>query len=448
MNSLPHFLGRMSVPARILVGIFLLPATYGATALATGAPALPDVPYEWPPESVFRESTYHGAHGLTHDDGGWPVQFEELDPGFRAAKLADRLAQARTPRVLSLDPAGATRAEIAIEHTNPHIGTVGLFSVNPRLSKTWLDLPRPAGMPARPEAYHHTVHGTRVYPLPLAWLRPGDNEFVFAAGPQIHEQFGFGCLWIYDFTVRVFHPRDERHPRVRIANWRDGDALPENPAIILAVTPGATPVARVDVFASHEGYDESGGGFSGGWHGRLRYGRPEFHVGTAVAPDFTVTWDTTWVPDQAKPIRLIARAVDEAGWHVTSAVVDRLQLTRTNRRVLLIGAEDIPPRFSVMHGQEKECHLSVPALPGPSVRARLLLATSFGGPSLDSVRWNGTEIARHVGRANRRSLDAIDLPPGLIRPGQNTFSIYSTETVHGPEVDWPGPALLLEFAGK
>lgn len=440
--------GRPAAVVALTVCLLRPLAVSAPTALPVDLPSVPDRPYEWQPGSVFRETSYFGRYGLDHDNGDWPVQFEELDAGYRADKLADRLAKARTPRILDLDLSDAIRAEIAIEHTNPHIGTVGWFTVNPRLTKCWLPMPRPAGMPAqRPEYYHHTVSGSRVYPLPLSWLNQGKNEFIFAAGPQLFEQFGFGCLWIYDFTVRVYYPRDARHPSVRIANWHDGDILPENPTIALDVSSGAAPVERVDVFAWYDGFDESGSGFGEAWHGRLRYGRPELHVGTAMAPEFKIVWDTTWIPDQTQPIRLIARVVDTAGWHATSPLVGNLRLLRAHRHVHLISAEDIPPRFSVMHGQEKICHFKVPPANAKPVRARLLLPVSFAGPALDSVRWNGVEIARHPGRANRRSLETIDLPTSLIHPGENTFSIFSREAVHGPEIEWPGPGLLLEFDG-
>lgn len=412
--------------------------------------AAPTTPYEWEPGAVFREHSYFAPPDPDAPLGPWPQQFEEIDPGKSPAAAA----RARQRRILRLNTAGAVRAEMLIETTPVHISTSGWFTVNWKESRRWIPLPLPANTPDDPAQYHYTILGSVAQPLPLDWLKDGDNEFRFTAGPQLHHLFntgdpnvwGLGCLWIYNFSVRVFHPRTAAHPQVRITGLAPGDSLGENPSITYEAVPGSAPITRVDIFACYDGYNVSGSGFAREWHGQLRYGEPALHVGSASAASGRIVWDTSWIPDQEKAVRLVARAIDADGWHSVSPIVEDIHFARRDRHVRLVPASDVPPRFSVVYGQEKSCHFEVGELPTRPTRARLQIAHSFGGPKLESVKFNGVEIARGIGRLHRYNVDWVEVPLELVRPGQNTFSIYSTETVHGPEMDWPGPALLLEFA--
>lgn len=436
-TSLRHAVAAVATAAlSLLSGLHL-------TAADTAAP------YEWEAGAVFQQYNYVTADNPDAADGPWPNQFEELDPGHSP----EAQAKARQPRPLQLDIAGATQAEIAIEWTPVHIATPGWFTVNWKESRNWVPLPTPVGTPGDPLQYHFCVHGSLPQPLPLDWLKQGDNVFRFAAGLQTHHLFntgnpalwGYGCLWIYDFSVRIFHPRSPEHPRVAILNLASGDTIGENPIIAFRAEPGKAPIERVDVFACYDGYNVSGSGFSREWHGQMRYGQPSLHVGSATTTEGNIVWDTTWIPDQEQPVRLVAIVTDAAGWHSVSAIVDDLHFIRHGRHVRMISATDVPPRFSVVYNQEKSCHFEIGDLPARPNRALLQIVDSFGGPKLESVKFNGTEIARGFGRLHRYSFDAVDVPTSLVHSGQNTYSIFSTETVHGPEMDWPGPALLLEF---
>lgn len=396
--------------------------------------------FEWQPEAVFREYTFLPP-GVHPDDGTMRAHIAEVDPGTKRPDKARLAAAARAIRPLMLDPTGATRAELAIEYWSGHSGTTAWYHVN---RMTWTPLPRPFGTPLEPERYYHTVLGGRVVPLDLAQLKKGENAFAFAAGPQIQAGFDWGFFWIYSFTVRLYHPRAAGQPSVKIVNVNDGETLGENPVIVLEPRAGAAPIKRIDVYACYDDFNYSGSGLLHEWQAQTEYGKPHFHVGTVTQAPWRVTWDTTWVPDQHKPVRLIARVVDAAGWNATSAIVGDLSLRRDSRHVILCPAHDVPVGWGVRVGREKSCHFEVPAQPGKLRAARIKVMT-WSGAFADVISFNGTRLPVKIGRVHDYQVDSIEVPIALVKPGRNTFTVKGTLDEHPAEVDWPGPALLLEY---
>jgi hypothetical protein len=413
-----------------------------AVALTTAAFAAAAAPYEWEPGSVFREFTFNGD---AVDDGvKHRPHISEVDPGTKRENLKDRLATTRFPRPLILSIAGATRAEFIPEYWGGHIGTTAWFQVN---RSTWFPWPRPAGTPDEPERYYHTVLGSRAAPLPLSALVEGENIFRITAGPQIQGAFDWGFFWIYAFTVRIYHSRSGEHPRAAITNVKDGDVLGENPQISVTPVSGTAPIQRVDVFAFYDDFNWSGSGFHREWHGQTIYGKPHHHVGSATGAPWTVTWNTEWVPDQSQPVRLVARVVDAAGWHTITPVVDKVRFERRGRSVKMIRATEMPNTFGVRADREMACALNVPDLSAPPTRARIMLL-SWSGAHVERVRLNATPLSPKIGRVHDFAVDAIEVPPAAVKAGRNEFAMFSATREHAAEVDWPGPVLLLEFAGR
>jgi hypothetical protein len=416
-------------------------ATLLGIALA-GAKAAEAAAFEWEPGRVFREHTFL-PKGVRPDDGNSRAHISEIDPGTKKVDKLEQAKSARAPRLLALDPTGVTRAEMAIEYWSGHAGTTAWFRYN---RNSWYPLPRPLRTPLEPERYYHTVLGNRVVPLEVKRLVKGDNTFAFTAGPQIIEGgFDWGFFWIYSFTARLYYPRAAEHPSVRIANVRTGDALREQPEITVEPRAGGAPIERVDVYAFYDDFNYSGSGLHREWHAQTEYGKPRFHAGSATAAPWRVTWDTTWVPDQSKPIRLIARVVDAAGWHATSEIVNDLSLRRGTRHVAMCPALDMPTLWGVRVGAEKSCHFDVPALAG-RVSAVKLKVMSWSGNHADVISFNGTHLPVKIGRVHDYQVDMIEIPRELVKPGRNTFSVKSTLPDHPAEIDWPGPVLLLEYS--
>jgi hypothetical protein len=398
-----------------------------------------DAAFEWEPGSVFREYTFV-PRGARPDDGNPRAHISEIDPGTKRPDKVEQAQAARAVRPLVLDPSGAMRGEFFVEYWSGHSGTTAWYRYN---RNTWNPLPRPLGTPVEPERYYHTVLGGRVVPLDVARLVPGENAFAFSAGPQIHNGFDWGFFWIYSFTARLYHPRSAEHPSVTISNVPAGQALAENPSIEVVPRAGAAPIARVDVYACYDDFNYSGSGLGHEWQGQTEYGKPRFHVGSATQAPWRVTWDTAWVADQDRPIRLVARVVDAAGWHAVSNVVDGLTLKRERRHVVLCPALDLPVSWGVRVGAEKSCGFDVPATAGKPRAARIKIMT-WSGSHADVIRFNGTQLAVKIGRVHDYQVDSFAVPVELIKSGRNTLSVKSTLSEHPAEVDWPGPVLLLE----
>lgn len=414
-----------------------------ATLLAivsAGTVCAADSAFEWEAGSVFKEHTFL-PNGVRPDDGKPRAHLSEIDPGTKREGKEKQIRAARVPRIVELDPTGATRAEFFMEYWNGHAGTTAMYRLN---RKTWNYIPRPLGTPREPERYYHTLLGNRVVPLNLATLRKGPNEFAFTAGPQIEGGFDWGFFWIYSFTTRIYYPRAAEHPSVRIANVRSGNALTDNPEIRVEPKAGGAEIQRVDVYAFYEDFNYSGSGLHREWHAQSEYGKPKFHVGTATQAPWLVKWDTTWVPDQDKPMRLVARVVDAAGWHSVSEIVGDLSLRRDKRHVVMCPALDVPTLWGVRVGAEKGCGFEVPPPTGKLVSAKLKVM-SWSGNHADIFSFNGVQFPAQIGRSHDYQVDMIDVPVAQVKTGRNTFSVKSTSTEHPAEIDWPGPVLLLEY---
>lgn len=408
---------------------------FSLTAVAVAA----DAPYQWEPGSVFREHVYFagakddGVHSRKH--------FSELDPGTKRPEHAAKLPNLRSPRVMTLSKADVVRAELLPEYWSGHIGTTAWLQVNRR---SWIPLPRPVGTPNPPEHYYHVVLGSRAVPVAVKDLAEGENKFAFAAGPQVFGNFDWGFYWIYSFTVRLYHPRAVEHPSAVIAHVKPGDVLGENPTITVEPKPGAAPIKRVDVFAEYEDFNYSGSGFHREWHAQMLYGEPSCHVGSATSAPWSVRWNTQWVPDQDRPIRLLARVIDEAGWHTVTPVVENVRFVRQGRSVKMVKASEMPAGFGVRAGREASCVLDAAGLPERPSRAYIKLLT-WSGSHVERIRLNDTQLSPKIGREHDYAIDLIEVPPAAVKPGRNDFFMFSATKEHAAEVDWPGPVLLLEY---
>lgn len=392
---------------------------------------------EFVPGEVFRSYVWEGPH------------FGELSPTARAPGAQSIRRPPHTPVEIAIDSLdGATRAEIAVEFWGGHIGTSEQsFRVN---EGPWLSLPQPDGTPGPPECYYRTVLGNPAVEIPLENLRAGVNRVQFHAGPQICHDFQWGFFWIYAFSIRLFYtdlPANE-HPKVAAVPDKAGA---ESVDISVEATDPAT-IARVDCLARYRDHNWSGNGRFRDWHYFLRSGGLRGHAGTVFGstdggdppaqPDVRLAWDTTNVPDQDEPIRLMALVTRADGTCTVSSVTD-LDYRRIGRSLKLIEPDKVPESFGVRIGQGKTCLFRDVRVQGLK-SARLLLST-WSGAHADEIGINGKRITNRVGLVHDVSHDTIDVPPGLLNDGTNSFYIFSRTEHHAAELNWPGPSLLLEY---
>ncbi|MEK7677183.1 MAG: hypothetical protein AAB676_15250 [Verrucomicrobiota bacterium] len=387
---------------------------------------------------MFREFTYHGA-------GKRGAHFPEWDPGSEVK--TDWRGTNRQPRFMEIDLSGAIRAEMIVEYWGGHIGTVGqMFRVNGgQWSPYWVPIPQPQGTPTDPQRYFRTVLGTPPVPIPLSNLKNGTNSFRFTAGPQIAYGFDWGFFWVYDFTVRVYYDAALPHPTGEIVLPASGARLGESPTITIRARSGGAPIKQVDVLGYYDDFNWSGDGLFREWHCQRQYGVLKHHIGTATAAPYVVTWDTSWVPDQTQPMKLIARITDERGVTTMTPVVENVRLSRRTRSVKMFTSGDMPEAFGVRVGQRKSCTFNVTSDLRKAKSARIVLST-WSGQHADEVGINQTKLADRVGVAENYGCDAVEVPVSALKKGINTFYMFSKTKEHAAEVNWPGPVLFVEYA--
>lgn len=404
---------RMRSAARL----FLILA--GAALALTGEPA---------PGDVFREFTYSR-------------RFSEVDPQATRKGLDRMLKNAMAERRIELPSlAGVKRAEVSVEYWGGHIGTSDQkFQVN---GGEWLPIPQPEGTPGKPQCYYRTVLGRATVTVPVESLKSGTNSFRFTAGPQICYSFNWGFYWVYSFTVRLYY--DATTPlEARMVSPAGGAEVGDCPRLAVEARHPSEPITKVEFLAEYEDFNWEGDGRFRQWHYITERGELARHIGTATAPPYAVTWDTTWVPDQEQPVRIAARVTTLGGTiYMTPAITVRLK--REGRSVRMYRASEVPEAFGVRMGGRKECKIAVEDGALENARAARLVLSTWSAAHGDEIGINGARLAGPIGLMHNYSFDSLPVPVRRLKP-LNTVHIFSKTTHHAIEVNWPGPVLLVEY---
>jgi hypothetical protein len=345
---------------------------------------------------------------------------------------------------------GALRAEAILDRWSGHLGTK-----NPRLrfnGNDWLTVPPPLVPPGNGDPGKYYFQDNPIIPVPLEHLKAGVNTFE---GTTSHENpKGWGQWGLYSMILRVyFDPAKRPHPTGRVVAPGEGATIGENSRIDVEAS-SLQGVARVDVLAWYDGYDENGDGVWLDWHGGYFQpirGHPadlREHVGTAWRAPYSIIWDTRWVPDQpARAVQLVARIQDSSGTWTVSPIVSNLTLRRSGETVRVYRAGEIPPRFGVRAKQTKSCAIDLPGdfEPRKVIEAGLHLRTwhGFDGHHLP-FRLNDYSQPT-AGKNHHFDYDIHVIPSNALRAGANTFMISSETDQHMLEVHWPGPGLTVRY---
>lgn len=345
---------------------------------------------------------------------------------------------------------GAVRAEAVLDRWGGHANTK-----RPQIrfnGNEWLDVPPPLNAPGNGDHERYYFQDNPVIRVPLEHLEAGENTFQ---GTCSHvDPHGWGQWGMYSLILRVYYdPEKIYHPAGRIVSPAAGAAIGEHPVVRIEASSRAG-VARVDVLAWYEGYDENGDGVWLDWHGGhfqpLRGDDADLgeHVGTLWRSPYEAVWDTRWVPDQRpRAVKLIARIQNCRGiWSVTEPVAD-LTLQREGQSVQLFRATEIPARFGVRKISTKSCVMPVPAEHnlGKAIEAGLHYRTWHGWDGHhDPFRLNAL-VHLNEGKNHHYDYDIHLIEPGALHSGDNVFEISSETEHHMLEVLWPGPALTVRF---
>jgi hypothetical protein len=339
----------------------------------------------------------------------------------------------------------AVRAEVALQFWGGHIGTSNqAFSVNNGDKKNF---PQPK-TPDNPLCYYRTLFGRPAVEIPLTDLNTGSNTFTFYCGPQVCYGFNWPHYWLYAFTVRVYYEPAVAHISGTVSAPRSGEVLEENPVFQVHVDSTHLPVDCVDLLAFYTDFDWEGDGGYNDWHYTLQAGQWKSLIGTCRQAPYVFTWNTEWVPDQSEPVRVMARIKAKNGICYTTPAVDQLSLRRSQRSVKMYACANMPQNFSARANKRKALYVSLPEEAVHASRASLVLSTwsaKSDDNSVHEIGINNVRLADNFGAFHDFSFNRIDVPPTLLRPGDNEIYIYSAYSGHALEINWPGPVILVEY---
>jgi hypothetical protein len=388
---------------------------------------------------------------------------------------------------LTFNPAGATRAELAVEYWGGHIGTRQHFRVNSQ--DYWQPLPPIQNVPsgARQQCYFRTILGGTL-PLDLSQLRNGENRFRFTIehnnqygqDTQCPGNFGWGTTYIYGFTARLYYtPGSIPAPSGSITSPAENTSIGEMPQITVQATPPAgRTIARVDVIGEYLDYDWDGDGVLREWQYQLVRGQMQRHIGWAVRDGsvYRVVWNTTWIPDQVDadgnllPVRLMARITDSDGvsfmtaartvWFQRSGRQVRMYTSshdRDNQRVYGV-PQNFGPRNMSTSTPPLTTTITIADNPAGAASARMIIHTWAGDQTKEEptvrdritinnatvVNVNGSPPTPPIGADHHWSFDWRDVPVSALIQGDNLFGVWTNRQGHHLEIQWPGPAIMVE----
>ncbi|MDD5688212.1 MAG: FG-GAP-like repeat-containing protein [Elusimicrobia bacterium] len=353
----------------------------------------------------------------------------------------------------SVDLTNATGAEVVVEMWGGHIGTSGKkFKVN---NNAWINIPENTDV-SSPECYLNVRYPAVA--IPLSQLLPGSNTIEFTAGPQTCNSMGWGQWAYYGLKLRVYYDANKTHPTGSITSPTASSTINDNPTISANVNTYSGGINRVDFIGYYDDFDENGDGIYTQWHYRylVRNGAMAGHIGTDTSAPYSVTWDTTWVPDQAaSSMKFMAVIVGSDNMCYATPEIAGVSLSRTTISVKMYKPSNVPTGFSVVAGTSpnyKICNIAIPSSPLTVTGARISVVNWNGaeGGITQSVTLAGTQICTTFpnGTDHDYGFSNITVPTSLITVGTKEFRLTAQGIVnwtHGPEVTWPGPVLFVQY---
>ena len=409
-----------------------------------------------PPGSVYRDY----SRIMTDDDHNWRV----TDPNVDLTRWPYLAPYLPNPQLhISIDDlTDAVRAEAIYTIWGGHVGTGGKkvkFNGN-----NWIDIPPLStanGIPSGHSGNQYMSQIIAVLDVPLGDLHTGDNYFEGTNTGQEQDPDGQGHHGWYGVIIRIYYdPAKKSHPTGSITSPSQGGTFGENPTFTVSGS-GGGGVNRADILAYYDGYDTDGDGVFQEYHSDYHKAWGDQmeihdHVGTATGGSpYNVNWTTTWLPDQAPgTMKLIAHIRDNNGiWYVTPEVTN-LTFQRNSGSVRFYKPQNVPEWYWVKDGlDDKSSNFSIPGGDDLSKATdALFLIRSWNGVNGDAAQgtyynlsvnsWN----APTFGQDHYYSFDGLSISPSELHTGSNTVKLICNSNVHGVEIMWPGPAMLVRFS--
>ena len=345
----------------------------------------------------------------------------------------------------------AVQAEAVLEIGNAHLGFADFhIRVN---GGEWRRIAFPELGPQQPSPARWFFQWQPVVSLPVSELRSeGPNRFELRVAPKTYEGTiphpAYTC--VYSITFRIYYEAERKsHATGEIVAPSPGSRLGTNVELMATARSHGR---QVDFLGRYEDINYEGDGVYDQWHCVFEAGRLARHLGTTDSSGKAVIWDTSWVPNQKRPIEIAARITDDQDVVFITKAVGGLELLRRGVSVELAKACDVPMGFT-------SCQYGAYVTPGPKaerftlkgdvtkiVAARFAMSC-WNGPSHHGFMLNGQPLegVKLEGFAGNHHLFVEPLAPlSALRAGENTLA-----TIVGPgrssDIHWPGVAVLVRY---
>ncbi len=230
-----------------------------------------------------------------------------------------------TNKIIIDDLNKAIKVEACIEVLQCHAGTTGKkIRVN---GNPWIDIPEATSIAENAECYQ-----TMIYPsveIPLSHFKKDENTFELTSGPQTCHNFRWGQWLTNGVTFRIYYSNSKPHFAGFITSPKSNSAISDNPTLSVILLSNM-PHKQVDYIGLYEDFNYKGDNVWRQWQYIYHRGNIDKHIGTAIAPQSSIVWDTSWLPDQEKPIKIMARIVGTNNICYMTPAVENITFKRTD----------------------------------------------------------------------------------------------------------------------
>jgi len=393
--------------------------------------SVPSILAEPQPGDLFREYRWTNRSG---DAGG-------------SLRVGGRLDYGGDPIHLDhhIDLDHAIRAEVIVEKLLCHDGTRGLaISVN---NHSWIELPEASGIPTPQWEYQH--HTYPVASIPLGQLKAGsDNQFRLRVDEEHPWQWPQNL--IYGVHFRIYYDSQKKpHPTGKLIYPLDNAKLGASVRLQAKVSSSAAQIDRIDFLGRLEDVNLEGDGLYTQWH--YHYVRSELvgHIGSRTKEPWSLTWGTSWIPDQPNCFQLAIWITDETGLVLFSESVRGLTLDREGFSVELCKPFDLPRKWVTRRGEHQE-KFQIRGDLSKAVAARLAWC-SWSPGYMEGIYINGQKVfdregphyAYYVHQVPLEDLSVLKAGENLLKTGKTPR--HNGKMVHGTEINWPGIMILIKY---
>ena len=352
-----------------------------------------------------------------------------------------------------LDLSSAVKAELVLEIGNTHLGWEDMFfRIN---GQERIKIQFPAASPREPSPSRWFNYWSPVIPVPLKDLDARTNQVQFMVGPLTYDGRNPHEAWepLYTVVLRVYYdPAGVSHPKGEIVS--PGSDSKIGLKAELRVRPEPVPghdTVSIDFVGHYEDVNYEGDGLCENWHYQIHQGKMRYHLGTTPGGE-AVDWDTSWVPDQTKPMVIVAWLRDASGLVCVTKPATGLVLDRPGLSVELARPYDVPMAFtSCQYGSyigkgPQTAKFNIKGDLSHAIDARFAIA-AFNGKEAQGLMVNGTTLEKtelpNAGFPHQLFVVPL-LPLSALTAGTNTFTLLPGKG-RSSDVALPGPAVLVRY---